>query len=150
MQLNAQQKRRNLALTLVQYSFLPAFLLMGPLLCKSTALLIIQVFGVLLGLWAIAVMSKGKVHIAPRPRAGAVLVQKGPYGLIRHPMYTAILLYSIPLLVDTFQGERLVVFLILMANLMLKLLFEESLLLQYFPDYASYRKKTWRIIPGIF
>jgi len=36
------------------------------------------------------------------------------------------------------------------VNLILKMEYEEDLLQKHFPDYASYRKQTARLIPGVY
>jgi protein-S-isoprenylcysteine O-methyltransferase Ste14 len=150
MQLNAKQKRRNLLLTLVQYSMLVAFLVAGPWLAENTWLIGIQLLGFVLGVWGIMVMQESRINIAPRPREGAKLIQKGPYRLIRHPMYLAILLFFVPLLIDDFSWPRFVILMVLTPNLILKLLFEESLLKMAFPEYDNYMQKSWRLIPWVF
>jgi protein-S-isoprenylcysteine O-methyltransferase Ste14 len=79
-----------------------------------------------------------------------MLIQKGPYRLIRHPMYLAILLFFVPLLIDDFSCPRFVILMVLTPNLILKLLFEESLLKKAFPEYNNYMQKSWRLIPWVF
>ncbi len=50
------------------------------------------VAAVLLAAWAFSANRPGNFNIHPRPRVGGTLVTSGPYGWIRHPMYTAFLL----------------------------------------------------------
>jgi protein-S-isoprenylcysteine O-methyltransferase Ste14 len=80
------------------------------------------------------------------------LVTHGVYRAVRHPMYTALLLYSI--------GQALVVpnwiagpaNLIALAVLVtLRLPAEERLMLDTFgQEYAAYMSRTKRLVPGVW
>ena len=85
-------------------------------------------------------------------REGHRVVTEGVYRRIRHPMYAALLLFSL--------GQALVVpnwlagpgFLASLALLVaLRLGPEERLMLETFgPTYADYRSRTRRLLPGIW
>jgi protein-S-isoprenylcysteine O-methyltransferase Ste14 len=150
MNLTQKEQWTNNILTLIQYSMLLVFALTGNWVAHNLALLIMQIFGIGLGFWAIIVMRKSKLHIAPRPKTQAILIQSGPYKLIRHPMYAAILLTFIPLIVENPEPLRLIVFFILFGNLLLKLHFEENLLTRFFPTYSVYKKSTYRLLPYVY
>ncbi|MBN2745241.1 MAG: isoprenylcysteine carboxylmethyltransferase family protein [Bacteroidales bacterium] len=150
MNLTKKEQWINNILTFIQYSMLLAFALTGKWLATNLALLLIQILGLWLGLWSIMVMQKSKLHIAPRPKNNAILIQNGPYKLIRHPMYAAILLTFIPLILENPEPIRLILFLILFTNLIFKLHFEEGLLTRFFADYLSYKKTSYRLIPWIY
>jgi protein-S-isoprenylcysteine O-methyltransferase Ste14 len=122
----------------------------APLFADNWLWLSIQAFGVFLGLWAIYVMKIGNFNVIPVPKEHGVLRIKGPYRLIRHPMYTSILLFALPELVCYFSYTRFIVFTLLQMTLLLKLNYEEKLLIQKFPEYKNYMKKSKRIIPFIF
>ena len=80
------------------------------------------------------------------------LVTHGIYRTIRHPMYTALLLYSI--------GQTLVVpnwiagpanLIALVVLVMLRLPAEEQLMLDTFGSaYAAYLSRTKRLVPGVW
>ena len=150
MKLTKEQEIKNLILTLIQYSTLLAFLLMSPLMAKGIIWQIVEFFGGVIGVWAIAIMNGSKIHIMPKPRAGAILIRKGPYRIIRHPMYVAIILTLTPLIISHFDWLRFWILMGLYINLILKLTFEESLLLEFFEDYKNYRETSWRLIPYVF
>ncbi len=80
------------------------------------------------------------------------LVVHGVYRRIRHPMYSALLLYSIGQLLvlpNWIAGPSyLITFGILVA---LRLGAEERMMLEEFGDeYAAYRMKTKRFVPGLW
>ena len=80
------------------------------------------------------------------------LVTQGVYSRIRHPMYSALLLYSIGqalALPNWVAGPSyLVPFVILFA---FRVRAEEGMMLEQFGDeYAAYRARTERLVPGIW
>lgn len=137
-------------LTLIQYTTMLYLILVFPVLSGKTIILVIQVSGVLLGIWAILVMSKSKLNIAPVPRAGSILINTGPYRIIRHPMYLSLLLIFIPMMILNNSVVGWVVFGVFIINLILKLSYEEQLLSQTFENYSGYQQQTWRLVPWIY
>jgi protein-S-isoprenylcysteine O-methyltransferase Ste14 len=112
-------------------------------------LLITQIVGGMLGIWAIAIMGRSNTNITPLVKQSAILVTKGPYTFIRHPMYSAVLLTIWPLIIDQYSLFRLAIGLVLTIDLIVKLLFEESLLRLRFAGYEIYMKETKRLIPFV-
>lgn len=95
-------------------------------------------------------MKIGNFNITPIPVKNAELRKNGPYGLIRHPMYTSILLFCIPQLISYFSMERLAFLVCLMLVLWLKMNYEERKLRMAFGNYDQYSKETKRMIPHIY
>jgi len=111
---------------------------------------IVQACGVLLGIWAVWVMSNSKISVFPQVQKGATLIKKGPYSIIRHPMYTALLLFFLPDIAANPTLIRIVVFILFVINMIVKILFEEKQLRNVFPDYKVYQQKSKRVIPYIW
>jgi len=103
-----------------------------------------------LAIWAIVVMQIDNLRIMPAPGSSARLVKKGPYKLIRHPMYSSLILLSVPIVITDFSYLRLSSCLMLLLLLLIKLHYEERLLCSRFPEYEAYTKTTWKLVPGIF
>lgn len=85
----------------------------------------------------------------PRPRADASLREDGVYRIVRHPMYGGTILVaagwgiaSSPLALAA--GIALWIFLELKSRR------EEGWLLERYPSYEAYRRRTrWRFVPGV-
>ena len=113
-------------------------------------LLLIQLAGMIIGIWALSVMGIGNINISPLAKPGAVLVTGGPYRLIRHPMYLAVLLVIWPLIIAHFSCLRITAGFILTIDLIIKMIFEEGFLKKQFAEYEAYMTATRRLIPLIF
>ncbi|NPD45064.1 MULTISPECIES: isoprenylcysteine carboxylmethyltransferase family protein [unclassified Lentimicrobium] len=137
-------------LVFLQFSSLFIVMFTAPVLANHLVLLMVQVLGVFVGLWAIWVMRIGNFNITPTPVINGELRKSGPYAMIRHPMYTSIFLFTLPELVNSYNLWRLSVVLILYLTLIFKINFEEKNLLHQFPEYKIYQKKTKKIIPFVY
>jgi protein-S-isoprenylcysteine O-methyltransferase Ste14 len=122
----------------------------GSPLANRQPLLLLQIAGIAIGIWALTVMGILNMNISPLVKQGAILVTRGPYRLIRHPMYLSVLLVIWPLIIDHLSLLRIAAGLVLTADLIIKMLFEEGLLKKQFAEYKTYMKTTKRLIPVIF
>jgi protein-S-isoprenylcysteine O-methyltransferase Ste14 len=113
-------------------------------------LLLLQIAGMVIGIWALTIMGIGNMNISPLVKQGGVLVTRGPYRLIRHPMYLAVLLVLWPLIIDHSSLLRITAGFVLTIDLIIKMLFEEGLLKKQFAEYKAYMRTTKRLIPFIF
>jgi len=145
-----KNKLKPYILVFFQFSTLLGIMFTGPLFASGFVLLAVQILGVVLGIWAIFVMRIGNFNIIPIPVENGVLRENGPYKIIRHPMYTSILLFALPELINYFTYARLIVFVILLISLIVKLGFEEEKLKEKFVKYPSYMERTKRLIPCIY
>jgi protein-S-isoprenylcysteine O-methyltransferase Ste14 len=121
-----------------------------PILSGNGLILGIQMAGVFLGMWAVLKMSKSRFNITPVPLEDSHFVIGGPYRFIRHPMYLALLLFLTPLIFIFPDTTGTIIFIVFLVNLIMKLSYEEKLLLEKFERYRDYRRHTWRLIPYIF
>lgn len=107
----------------------------------------VQAIGVLLMLWARFTFGRRSFHAAADPTPGGV-VTTGPYRLLRHPIYAAILYIA---WAGALSHARLVTIacaLVVTGGLALRMREEERLMAAEYPDYAAYAARTWRVIPG--
>ena len=112
--------------------------------------LILFCLSISLGLWALFSMGLKNLSVFPNPKKNAEMQIRGPYRLIRHPMYTAVLLFSIAMYFMKPSWYMFVALMFLLVDLIFKLRFEERLLMQKFQDYNTYKKTTYCLIPFIY
>ncbi len=87
--------------------------------------------------------------LAPRPEDR--MVTSGPYRVIRHPMYAAVLLISFGLACLTQSVLGLAVVVLYLVLLYRLISIEESRLLSaYGESYAAYLRRTRRLVPFVY
>ncbi len=134
----------------VQFVGLVVIVLTGSIFAKNTFLLVIEIAGIILAIWALFSMKLSNVNAYPDLKKNAKLVKSGPYKIIRHPMYSSIILSVLPLIIDQFSFLRLTVYVIILVDLVIKLNYEEKLLKAHFEEYQDYCNNTYRIIPFVY
>jgi len=80
----------------------------------------------------------------PRPRPTGALVERGIYGILRHPIYAGLMLLAAGWSLMRPSGVGVLLSLALVAFLDLKARREEQFLAATFPGYAAYRRRTSR------
>ena len=138
------------SLVAIQFACLIAIVLTGPLLARHSVLLVLETAAVLIGVWAILTVRIGNVNVLPDSRQDAVLVQSGPYRWIRHPMYTALLLGTLALVLDSPSVLRWSLWIVLLIDLVIKLHYEERMLCEHFGGYDTYMAGSKRLIPYLY
>jgi len=99
-----------------------------------------SLLGALLAAWAWRTLDRAATPF-PRPREGGRLIETGPYAYVRHPIYSAGLLFFLGYALATSPA----VFLPLAALTVLwwkKAALEEKLLAQRYPEYGEYRERV--------
>jgi len=122
----------------------------GPLLPGNKLLLAVELLGIALGIWAVVTMGIGNFNVTPDPLKSSRLVTQGPYRFIRHPMYLALLLVTLPLVTTKFSLLRLAIWLALLIDLVVKLNYEEGMLTAQLEGYRDYKQQSYRLIPFIY
>lgn len=109
----------------------------------------LQVAGAIVGLLAMRHFSVGELVGVKASDPVAQLEHKGPYRVVRHPLYTSLVL----MLAATphMTGDRFLLVVLLLAYLGVAIPLEERSLTDQFGDaYRSYRARVaWRLIPYI-
>ncbi|MFT4558767.1 MAG: protein-S-isoprenylcysteine O-methyltransferase Ste14 [Planctomycetaceae bacterium] len=106
--------------------------------------------GILLWGWAIFTMKLGRISVRPDVSANAQLLTRGPFRLIRHPMYAGLALFLLGCEFSPFLWWRMAAWLALVVVLASKAKIEELLLLTQFAEYAEYQSGTKRFVPFLF
>jgi protein-S-isoprenylcysteine O-methyltransferase Ste14 len=109
----------------------------------------IQVIAVGLMIWARLTFGRRSFHMSANPTPGG-LITSGPYRFIRHPIYTAILLFLWPGALSQGGVIDWVLAGIATIGIGFRIYAEESLVVVEYPEYVDYAKRTKRIIPFIW
>jgi len=136
--------------TSLQFVLLGLIFITPPLFPDSYFSLSLLLVSVLIGLWALWAFRYTRINIFPYLPKGAKLIQAGPYRYVRHPMYTAVLLFSLSYVVQEPNWLYVVYFLSLLIVIILKIRFEERKLKEHFHHYQLVFFKTYRLVPCIY
>jgi protein-S-isoprenylcysteine O-methyltransferase Ste14 len=105
--------------------------------------------GLGLGLAGIA-QQRRQFTTMPKPKAGARLLEDGPYRLVRHPMYGGLILAGFGWAMASASPMTLLIAFVILGFFTLKSYREEAWLEERFSDYPAYRSRTKRFIPGVY
>jgi len=109
----------------------------------------VQVAAVVLMIWARRAFGRRSFHAAADPTEGG-LVTTGPYRLVRHPIYTAVCLFVFAGALTHLSLASVGLAVLELGGALLRMLTEERLLLQRYPEYADYAARTRRMLPYVF
>ena len=87
-------------------------------------------------------------HAAANPTAGG-LVTTGPYRWLRHPIYAAIMYFVWSTALDHRSYGTIAAAALVTAGAVVRMYAEETLLVGMYPEYATYRASTARVIPFV-
>jgi len=108
---------------------------------------ILCICGLVICLWARAVLGRnwsGTVTL----KENHELIVRGPYQLVRHPIYTGLLAMLIATALAQGNLAGLIAVGLVFISFWIKLSGEEELMLKQFPDqYPAYQQRVKRIIP---
>jgi protein-S-isoprenylcysteine O-methyltransferase Ste14 len=83
-------------------------------------------------------------------KGGHELITRGPYALVRHPIYTGILAMILATVIVLGHVAGVIALPFVFLGLWIKLRYEEKLMLEKFPDeYATYQRRVKRLIPFV-
>ena len=110
----------------------------GAFLCVS---------GLVFAVWARVILGRNWSGVITL-KEGHELVERGPYRVVRHPIYTGIVVMFSGTAVAIGYFGGFLGLLLVFVSFWLKLKREEDLMLKHFPDkYAAYQVRVKRIIP---
>ena len=78
------------------------------------------------------------------------LVTSGPYRLVRHPLYLAEELAIIGIFMQFLSLSTAFVLAVQIVFQLRRMHNEEAVLAESFPEYAAYRQRTARLLPGVY
>jgi protein-S-isoprenylcysteine O-methyltransferase Ste14 len=81
-------------------------------------------------------------------KGGHELITRGPYALVRHPIYTGLLTMFVATVLVLGHVAGILAMPLVFVSIWIKLRHEEKLMLQKFPDqYAAYQRRVKRLVP---
>ena len=128
---------------------LAALALTRTLLSPFVPAVVLQVAAVALMLWARRTFGRRSFHLSADPSQGP-LVTTGPYRFIRHPIYAAVCLFAWASVLGTPSLFTAVIAAATSIGAVIRILCEERLLRERYPEYAAYSRRTKRMIPFVF
>ena len=122
-------------------------ILSGPLIAGAMITILVQVFGALLIVWALFTKKFNNVSQSHSLPPGYFFVEKGPYEILRHPIYAGYLLIMVSFVESEFTFLRLMALIIVVIVLLLKIIREEYTMTEKVTEYKAYKAKTKALIP---
>jgi len=123
--------------------------LVGALFSPSPVVIAAQLAAFALLVWARITFGLRSFHAAANPTGGG-LVTSGPYRYIRHPIYTAICLFGWAGMAAHPSAPALLLGGLLLASALARMLTEERLVVERYPEYREYARRTRRMVPFLF
>lgn len=87
--------------------------------------------------------------VLPAPRETGRLKTTGAYSVIRHPIYSLILVIGVSVVIQHQSLFKIVIWIALFGVLLIKANFEEALLCEKFPEYREYARKVGKFVPKL-
>jgi protein-S-isoprenylcysteine O-methyltransferase Ste14 len=137
-------------LVMLKFALFFAILYTGALVSVNFIGLGLQLLGVILYVLAFVSFNKKYFSFMPLPRPGAYIIMHGPYSFLRHPMYLAMLLITLPLAYEYFSMEMAVLQVSFLAVIGLLVYIEEYVFDNVDLNYKNYIKYTKMILPMLF
>ena len=110
----------------------------------------------LVGAFAVWLLGKGLIDLGqsltplPYPRDDGRLIQTGVYGIVRHCLYSGVILLAIAGSIYWLSVPHLLASLILFMFFDAKASQEERWLCDRYPEYPVYRQKVKKLLPFIY
>jgi protein-S-isoprenylcysteine O-methyltransferase Ste14 len=108
----------------------------------------IQVLAAMLMLWARLTFGRRSYHASAIPTEGG-LMTTGPYKYLRHPIYAAVLYFVWTGVASHFSMISCVLGIVVTIGLTIRMLAEERLVAEKYPEYTEYAARTKRVVPFI-
>ena len=142
-------KTVSLAAWLLMALALLGLVIRGAFFSLHPVAIIFEVIAVALFVWARLTFGQRSFHAAANPTAEG-LVTTGPYRFIRHPIYTAVCLFGWAGILMQWSLINALLGALLIAGAVARMLCEEYLLIEDYPEYREYSLSTKRMLPYIF
>ncbi|MBD2020228.1 isoprenylcysteine carboxylmethyltransferase family protein [Leptolyngbya sp. FACHB-36] len=143
------------AVLLIAFAVLPVYRLDGLVLTPSEQVGI-WIGAAVLGLIASVLLLKSLLDLGrnltplPHPRDDGELVQSGVYGVVRHPLYSGVVLAALSWTLYQVSLSHLVGTIVLFLFFNAKASREERWLRDRHPEYETYQSQVKKLIPWLY
>jgi protein-S-isoprenylcysteine O-methyltransferase Ste14 len=103
----------------------------------------------LIALVVAAFFLRPSITALPEPREGAPFITSGIYRYVRHPMYSALILFAIGAAIYKWSLIAVLVAISLLLVLSVKYRYEDSLLRAKWPEAHEYQKRVGALFPKL-
>lgn len=121
---------------------------MGSFTQASPLFISLYAVAIALTVWARTAFPKGAFRATAAP-GGQQVIRRGPYRLVRHPMYTGALLLIWSAAFARVSMLSATIAAVATAAVVCRVVWEERLLRDAFPDYGDYARSTRALIPFV-
>ena len=121
----------------------------GGLFARRPAVIAVQVAAALLMVAARITFGARSFHATANPTAGGV-VSTGPYAYLRHPIYAAAIYLTWAGTLDHFSWVNVGWAGLVTAGGFVRMLLEERMLVERYPEYRAYMARVRRMVPFVF
>ena len=136
--------KQRMSIGILAHRFVP-----GSPLVTNTGLLL-TCAGILFAAWARITLGRNW-SASVTVKQDHALIRRGPYSIVRHPIYSGLLLAMLGTALVIGQVRCLLATAILFVAWSIKLRIEETFMLQQFgPEYAQYQREVKGLIPLVF
>lgn len=141
-------------LVVLQFSLLFGLVLitspLNAIASDNLGFLVFMTTSIIVALAALQANQFGNFNIHPSPKQNGQLVEHGIYRYIRHPMYTAVMLFGLACMLASPSLHGALMLLALCLVLVRKARLEEAWLKQKYASYNDYLSKTRGFFPWLY
>jgi protein-S-isoprenylcysteine O-methyltransferase Ste14 len=137
------------ALMLITMAVAPVWADAWPGMWSKIAAVVLGGLGAIFGIFGALVLGRSRT-VFPEPLPEARLVCSGIYGIVRHPIYTSVILLFLAWALWWRSLPGLALALVIIGFLDAKARHEERRLHLKFPDYECYSRRVKRLLPWIY
>jgi len=136
-------------LVFLQFGLIGLMILFSTGILSSLLGLTVFLLGLVVGIFALLRNKLGNFNIQPKMKENAELITTGIYAYVRHPMYLAVILMMLGVLISSPTFLETLLFVLLIIVLLLKAKKEEAIWSQESEEYVAYKKRTKLFIPFV-
>ena len=118
------------------------------LFAREPAGIAVQVLAAMLMVWARLTFGRRSFHASAIPTEGG-LVTSGPYKFFRHPIYASLLYFVWAGVASHLSLLNCLLGFVPTVGLTVRMLAEERLVTEKYPEYSTYASRTKRVIPFV-